>query len=655
MSNRLTTPAVAFAVVLTTAALVCGLGGAHPAAAAESLVPDEVTLGLLRESEFQQISVSPDGNRLAIARRIGTTTSVTVHERVGLKPLITFDSGNNGVVSELRWLDDQRLLVGATRTSTRDGYAIVDPVMLIATLDGSPPTVLPGDFWRAIPDDHDHILVYDCSSEGKSKDGCEQQILRNTIKKPGKGELLIQGPPGATIYVNPDATTGFALKIDKEDETGRTFVYHPKDKTWSLINDAAVTKLEVQPIGVSRDGSTGFLQSQRKEGPDMIERYDFATGERKPLYADPSSNPLRSVYSMDGLEILGAYYESTSPQLRLWLPDHPDAQVRIDLQAAFPGKYVSIASASKDRNILVLYISSDRDPGAWYLFDRKALKASIITRESPWLDPSKQATMKPFTLKARDGLVLHGLLTIPPGSSGKNLPLVVLPHGGPYWIRDVWGHDPEVQILGQHGYAVLQVNFRGSGGYGWQFIEKGMREWGRAMQDDVTDATRWAIAEGIADPGRICIFGSSYGGYAALMGPIREPGLYKCVAAFAAPTNLETSFKWGSIRSTNLGKKYLNRALGTDKVELAARSPAKHAAEIGVPVLLAHGYRDARVDVRHAHEMKSQLSKRKQKVEYIEYSNTGHGLMLDRHRKDFYARLLRFLDTHIGQRRTTAN
>jgi dipeptidyl aminopeptidase/acylaminoacyl peptidase len=169
------------------------------------------------------------------------------------------------------------------------------------------------------------------------------------------------------------------------------------------------------------------------------------------------------------------------------------------------------------------------------------------------------------------------------------------------------------------------------------------------MQDDVSDATRWAIARGFADPQRICIFGSSYGGYAALMGPIREPGLYRCAAAFAAPTNLETMFKWGSIRSTNWGKKYLNHVLGTDKVELAARSPARHADQIGVPVLLAHGYLDGRVDVRHAHQMKSELSKRKQPVEYIEYSATGHGLMLDRHRQDFYTRLLRFLDANIGK------
>jgi dipeptidyl aminopeptidase/acylaminoacyl peptidase len=309
---------------------------------------------------------------------------------------------------------------------------------------------------------------------------------------------------------------------------------------------------------------------------------------------------------------------------------------------------VHISSASKDRNLLVLNVSSDRDPGAWYLFDRGARKASALARSYPAIDPARQASTRPFVLTARDGLELHGLLTLPPGSAGKKLPLVVMPHGGPYWVRDVWGYDPELQILGQHGYAVLQLNFRGSGGYGLQFIEKGLRQWGRAMQDDLSDATRWAISQGVADPGRICIYGASYGGYAALMGPIREPGLYRCAASFAGPTNLETMFKWGSIRNGKLGKRYLDRALGTDKAELAARSPARHAAEIGVPVLLAHGYRDARVDVRHAHDMKSQLSKRNQPVEYVEYPETGHGLAIEKHRLDFYARLLRFLDRNIG-------
>ncbi len=245
------------------------------------------------------------------------------------------------------------------------------------------------------------------------------------------------------------------------------------------------------------------------------------------------------------------------------------------------------------------------------------------------------------------------MLTLPPKSSGKNLPMVVLPHGGPYEVMDAWGYDPEVQILAQHGYAVLQVNFRGSGGYGRQFSDRGDRQWGRAMQDDVTDATRWAIAQGVADPRRICIYGASYGGYAALMGTIREPGLYRCAVGLSGVFDLGKMYKWGSIRRSDFGQIYLKRVLGEDKAELAANSPAKLADKITVPVLLAHGTRDARVDIKQAQLMKHELNRLRMPVELIEYPATGHTIMIEAHRLDFYARLLAFLGTYIGPGATT--
>jgi dipeptidyl aminopeptidase/acylaminoacyl peptidase len=243
--------------------------------------------------------------------------------------------------------------------------------------------------------------------------------------------------------------------------------------------------------------------------------------------------------------------------------------------------------------------------------------------------------------------LLHGLLTVPPGSDGKKLPLVVVPHGGPYWVHDSKGYDVENQILAQHGYAVLQVNFRGSGGYGRAFLDAGRKQWGRAMQDDVTDATRWAIAQGIADPSRICIYGGSYGGYAALMGPIREPGLYKCAASYAGPTDLAKITRWDSEHRDKLSRRWFAKMLG-EGAELDPISPAHNAAKIGVPVLLAHGYLDARVDVLHAQAMRKQLEKNRVDVDYIEYPMTGHFLVLDKHREDFYTRLLRLLDRSIG-------
>jgi dipeptidyl aminopeptidase/acylaminoacyl peptidase len=618
------------------------------AAVAKGLEPDALTKAQLDPAEFERISISPDGSKLAIARHLEGVTKVTIHNRSDLQPIISFDPGSQGAISYLRWADDQRLIVGATRMGTRYGFAAFDPVLVVATLDGKPPTVLPGEYFTTVEGDPDRILVSDCSSE-KGKVGCKLPEIRRRALKDDKteGELLIQGPAETRLFVNRAVTAAFATKVE-DDDTGRLYVYKPATKTWDLLNDASQSGFEVWPIDVSRDGKTGLLRTERKEGPDLVERYDFATGERTPLYTDKRSNPIEYVTSLDGQDVVGAFYEPTQPRLQLWLPQHPDAKILADLQAAFPGRYVDVVSTSADQQLLVLFAASDREPGVWYLFDRAARKASVLARSRPAVDPARQGTTRAITLKARDGLELHGLLTVPAGSSGKNLPLVVTPHGGPHWIMDRWGYDDETQMLAQHGYAVLQVNFRGSGGYGREFLNKGRRQWGGDMINDINDATRWAIAEGVADPRRVCIYGVSYGGYAALMAPIREPDLYRCIAAYAAPADLALLFKWGTARRSDVGKRYLDKVIGNDKAELAANSPAKLADRIKVPVLLAHGYRDARVDIRHAHAMRSALRKNDVRLDYAEYSDTGHFLVIKRHRLDFYARLFNLLEANLG-------
>lgn len=639
---------------LASALVLCaGLAAAlMPAgdATAKELQPDEITKQLLRDPEFVDMAISKDGAHLAIARRTAEQkVMVTVYKRADMAPVISFDPGSQGEITNLVFLGNDRLLVGATRINPAYGMADFEPILVIATLDGADPFVLPGDFYSTIEGDPNHILVYGCGF-AKGNGGCTlPQIRKDDIKKlTRKGELVIEGPKDSLLVLNRTADRGFALAGDEDDDTTRAYVYKPDSRTWEMINDSAKTGLHVIPLAVSRDGMTGYLQSERKEGMDVIERYDFATGKRTEIYAHPTSDPTHFVRSLDDREVIGARYEATNPTYKLWLTDHPDAKLLSELHGAFPGKEVTVFDATADRNFLILIVGSDREPGTYYLLDRAAKKATILARSYPWLVPEKQGSQKPFTMKARDGLTLHGLLTLPPGSSGKNLPMVVLPHGGPHGVLDAWGYDPELQILAQHGYAVLQVNYRGSGGYGWQFEAKGYRQWGRAMQDDVTDATKWAIAEGVADPKRICIYGASYGGYAAMMGPIREPGLYQCAAGLAGVFDLGKMYKWGSIRRSDHGQRYLKRVLGEDQAELAANSPAKQVDKLTVPVLLAHGYRDARVDVKHAQLMARELGKRKRPVEYQEYSNTGHHLVLPKHRLDFYTRLLRFLDANIG-------
>jgi dipeptidyl aminopeptidase/acylaminoacyl peptidase len=253
-------------------------------------------------------------------------------------------------------------------------------------------------------------------------------------------------------------------------------------------------------------------------------------------------------------------------------------------------------------------------------------------------------------LKARDGVELHGLLALPPTGAERGLPLVVIPHGGPYGVTDTASYDPETAILASAGYAVLRVNFRGSGGYGRQFEQSGWMQWGRAMQDDVTDATKWAIEQGYADKDRVCIYGWSYGGYAALMGAVREPSLYRCAVGGAGPYDLAKMYKWGSIRRSDLGLDYLAKVIGKDDKVLAERSPVKQAASIKVPVFLVHGRLDGRIDVAHARRMAKALKEAGVDVEFQEYLKAGHGLNLDEDESDFYAKLLVFLGKHTQAR-----
>ena len=212
-------------------------------------------------------------------------------------------------------------------------------------------------------------------------------------------------------------------------------------------------------------------------------------------------------------------------------------KVRASLMRAFPGSNVRITSTTADGSLAIVFVDSDVNPGDYYLFDTKTMRAEFLRATRTWIDPRQMRPRKPIEVTARDGVKLHGYLTQPAGTGPQ--PLVVLPHGGPHGIRDTWEFDWEAQLLASRGYAVLQINFRGSAGYGMDFETAGYRQWGAGMQDDVTDATRWAIEQKVTEPNRICIFGGSYGAFAALMGAAREPDLYRCAVGYAGIYDLE--------------------------------------------------------------------------------------------------------------------
>jgi dipeptidyl aminopeptidase/acylaminoacyl peptidase len=259
------------------------------------------------------------------------------------------------------------------------------------------------------------------------------------------------------------------------------------------------------------------------------------------------------------------------------------------------------------------------------------------------------ASKQPIELAARDGLKLHGYLSFPPGQeTAKHLPTVVLVHGGPYGIRDSWNFDPLVQLLATHGYAVLQVNYRGSSGYGEKFMLAGYQEWGAKMQDDVTDATHWAIAQGIADPQRICIFGGSYGGYAALEGAVKEPDLYKCAIGYAGIYDLALMSYRGDVPESINGENYLRTVLGDNTNVLAQRSPINQLDQLKAKVMLVVGGEDKRVPPIQGNNLHEALLKRNIAHEWLYKPDEMHGFYDEANLTELYTRIVQFLGTSIG-------
>jgi dipeptidyl aminopeptidase/acylaminoacyl peptidase len=347
--------------------------------------------------------------------------------------------------------------------------------------------------------------------------------------------------------------------------------------------------------------------------------------------------------------VIGVTYDSEKAGVA-WF-DEKLAAVQSAVDKALPNT-VNALSWSDDRTRFVITSYSDVSPGSFYYLDRKTGKLQWLADRAPWIDPAKMSPMTAVTYKARDGIEIPAYLTIPRGSSGKNLPLVAVIHGGPWISGDRWGFDPEVQFLASRGYAVLQPNYRGTMRYGWKHFAASFKQWGLAMQDDITDGVQWAVAQGIADPRRMCIYGASYGGYAAMMGVIKTPDLFKCAVNYVGVTDLDlwatatwSDFAYSAALSNQ--KEMLGDPV-KDAAQFRATSPVELASRIKVPVFMAYGASDVRVVPEHGWRMKAAMEKTGQHPEWMIAEGEGHGYADLANQVMFYGAMEKFLDKYIG-------
>jgi dipeptidyl aminopeptidase/acylaminoacyl peptidase len=429
---------------------------------------------------------------------------------------------------------------------------------------------------------------------------------------------------------------GFQLRV-REDATGdwRPLV------TWGPDEEGG-------PHGFTPDGLSIYVGSSNGADTQELRVVDVASGEEKTL----ASNPV--------VDMEGVIHHPTKEHIQAvgfnedrleWQVLDPEIAPDLETLRGFRDGEAHIVSRTLDDTKWVVLYTLDNAPASYYLYDRAGRNFEFLFTTRPALEKQTLAPMKPVHVTSRDGLTLHCYLTLPPGVEAKNLPLVLNVHGGP-WARDHWGYHPEAQWLANRGYACLQVNFRGSTGFGKRFLHAGDREWGARMHDDLLDTVNWAVEQGIADPKRVAIYGGSYGGYAALVGAAFTPDVFACAVDIVGPSNIVTLINsippyWEPL------KKIFTVRVGDPDTEpdfLQSRSPLFKADQIKSPLLIAQGANDPRVKQAESEQIVAALRERGKTVEYLLFEDEGHGFARPENRLKFYGAAEKFLAEHLGGR-----
>jgi dipeptidyl aminopeptidase/acylaminoacyl peptidase len=646
--------------------LLCAVAGGYaPSLSAEATARAAVDVSeFVRRDTFKDIKISPTGEYLAATVPREDRTGLIILRRASGEVTASFALGRDTHVEDFVWVNDERVVMGMSEAFGQrdepqltgemfavnaDGSRLVNLVGYRVDSGGAGTRIKPREAERVagylvddLPNDDKYVIV---AIWPFTKDPYARAERMDVYT--GRRNTVARVPvERATFTTDNQGVVRFARGAGVDNFSKLYYRAGERDE-WRLVNDESQTGQFEFVLGFSPDDRVAYLQVEYPEGPDGVVAFDVGTGERTPVFRDDDADPWQVIRETGASHApVGLVLMDGTPRTVFFDDASTDARLQRTLEAAFAGQSVLVTSSTRDARQSLVQVSADTNAGDFYLFDRETMGASRVISRREWLWPEDMASMEPIRLEARDGLELHGYLTRPRGASEGRLPLVVLPHGGPFGVFNTWSFSDEVQLLARAGYAVLQVNFRGSGNRGRAFYQAGARQWGLAMQDDVTDATRWAIEQGIADPERICIYGASYGAYAALVGAAREPDLYQCAAGYVGVYDLQRMYRDDS-RKGKSSVTWLNDWLG-DEDSLAGRSATDMADRIKVPVFLAAGGEDEVAPVEHTEAMAAALQRAEVPVETLIYPTEGHGFYDEQRRIEYYTRLLDFLARHLG-------
>jgi len=628
-----------------------------------------------KHPDYRYAEISPDGQHVAVSLIQGDQIIMAVINRETMKATAGARPQLGASVSDFYWVNDERIAYTISNDPPEYDFPTANGELYAVNADGSRHKAIFGyragqefegratltrkkqntyaghDLVDLLPDDEDHILIteYPWRVKGNywvSDQYAKPELIKLNVYTGLKSKVETLPIPGS--YARTDDSHQPRICIGADEDANLQVAWKPSaNEEWQALK---VNGLQGTALPLQLATDTGMMLVRAADNankPRGLYQVNLSSGDSKAVFVHDYADVNRYIRDIDNDSIVAAKTLAGLPEYHyLQGLDNRTVKLHQSLRQAFSGQDVEITSHTSDGKEAIVLVSSDRNPGTFYIFNTETMKAKYLFARQSWVDPEQMRPMQPIQLQARDDTPLHGFVTRPQGEGPH--PLVVMPHGGPHGIYDAWGYDAEIQLLANRGYAVLNINYRGSGGYGEAFQQSGYGEWGAAMQDDVTDATLWAIEQGIADPDRICILGGSYGGYAAMMGVVKEPDLYRCSIGVVGVYDLPMMFEKGDIPDQRSGLGYLRKVLGEDEQKLKSRSPASRADEIKASVMLIHGAEDVRVPIAQAERMREALRAVDKEPQWLVFSKEGHGIFDEKNRVKYYREILKFLQQHIG-------
>lgn len=621
-----------------------------------------------RHSQFNNIKISPTGEYLAATTRSsdGTVRLVTLNLS-SMEVMASIEGRSPQSVGEFWWVNDTTVVASMVQNIGSFEAPVSTGEIWSMSADGRRRIALTGpdsitqDYVRSgifhlLPEEENSIMIFEYSLRRRQAFMELSKVLLNSGRKIPAGRIPLRSTRegGTAVISDANGVARVATGVDPDDVHRRVIIARDSaDSEWRTIMSQPEAEFGFQPVALSSNGMAIVGVSRTETDTTAISQLDLNTLEEEILAHHPvvDLTPVTGYAPSGEVQVLGAAYEYGQIDHIVFEETANTAigQLAMGLENVFPNQSVNVTSVTRDQRLLVVRTASANNPEMFYIYDREHNNLSPLIAARSWLKPDLLPVTQSIRYESRDGLEINALLTLPHYGEATDLPLIMLPHGGPHGVYDTMARlDPDAKVLASHGYAVLQPNFRGSGNFGEHFEALGHKNWGTTMINDMTDGVHYLIDEGIVDGERVCSYGGSYGGYAALQSAIREPELYKCTIGFVGVYDLDMMFTEGDIPTRERGRAYLNRVLPTEGEARNAQSPIHNLDRLKAPVLLIHGGQDQRVPQVQAEQLRAALEQRNHPLAWLDKRTEGHGFYNPDNNVERWQVMLDFIAQHIG-------